>query len=96
MPLRALRADHVVETAFELGWATFENGEPLSAAEREGFDVFVTTDRNLQYQQDLQKRKLAIVVLSTPSWPRVKEVVDSVVAAVDTAGPGSFVEVSIP
>lgn len=96
VPLRASLAGHTVETAYELGWATLENGELLSAAEQEGFDVFVTTDRNLQYQQNLEGRLIAIVVLSTPSWPRVKEVSDSVAEALDAAAPGSYSEIDIP
>ena len=89
-------AAHIVETAYELGWAELENGELLSAAEAEGFEVFVTTDRNLRYQQDLSVRKIAIVVLNTPSWPRVREVARSVSAAVDAATIGGFTEVDIP
>ena len=67
MPLRDALTDHHVETAYERGWSTLENGELLRAAEAEGFDVFVTTDRNLQHQQNLSGRIIAIVVLNTPS-----------------------------
>ena len=95
-PLRALLGSHSVETAYELGWSTLGNGELLSAAEKNGFDVFVTTDQNLKYQQNIEGRSIAIVVLSTPSWPRVKQASEAVLGAIDNASPGSFLEVSVP
>jgi hypothetical protein len=52
---------HVVEEARAHGWDTLRNGELLDAAEAAGFEVFVTTDRNLRYQQNLANRKIAIV-----------------------------------
>ncbi len=52
-PLRRALPLHNVETSFERGWSTLVNGELLSAAEAAGFDVLVTTDMNLRYQQDL-------------------------------------------
>ena len=65
-------------------------------AEERGFDVLVTTDTNLRYQQDLTHRRIAIVVLLTTSWPRIRSVVERVATAVDTASAGSYVEVAIP
>jgi hypothetical protein len=56
--------DHVVEEARSRGWDTLKNGELLDAAEAAAFDVFVTTDRNIRYQQNLTGRTIAIVVLS--------------------------------
>ena len=53
VPLRKILTSHQVETAFERSWSTLTNGELLAAAEQEGFEVFVTTDRNLQDQQNL-------------------------------------------
>ena len=87
---------HEVETAYEKSWSTLKNGRLSMTAEEEGFQVLVTTDLNLKYQQNLDKRTIAIVVLSTPSWPRIKEVAASVVSAVEAAQPGSYVEVKIP
>ena len=69
-PLRRVLPLHIVETAFERGWSTLVNGELLSAAEAAGFDVLVTTDMNLRYQQDLASRRIAIVLLTSTSWPR--------------------------
>lgn len=96
VPLRQNLAGQRVSTAYELGWATLKNGELLRSAESEGFEVLVTTDANLKYQQNLAARRIAIVVLSTTSWPRIRAAVDNVAAAVNSASVGSYVEVSIP
>jgi hypothetical protein len=81
-------AGHVVETAYERDWSGLQNGALITAAQDAGFDVFVTTDRNLKYQQNLRDRKLAIVVLMTTSWPRIRRHLPLVAAAVDRAGRG--------
>lgn len=96
VPLRSSLTEHEVETAYERGWSTLENGQLLETAEEEGFQVLLTTDMNLKYQQNLETRTIAIVVLTTPSWPRIKEVTSSVVSAVDAAVQGSYLEVEIP
>jgi hypothetical protein len=62
---------HVVETAYERGWSELQNGALISAAEEADFEVFVTTDKNLKYQQNLAERRLAIVVLIDPARPLV-------------------------
>lgn len=85
-----------MRTTFELGWHTLANGELLTEAEREGFDVFVTTDRNLRHQQNLSSRRLAVVVILHAQWPGLEPHVDRVVAAVDGTVPGAYVEVEIP
>jgi hypothetical protein len=95
VPLRNHFSTHHVSTAYELGWATLKNGELLAAAESNGFEVFVTTDTNLSYQQNLSARKIAIVVLSTTSWPRILKSVAAIVSAIDTAKPNSYQIVSI-
>jgi hypothetical protein len=87
---------HHVSTAYERGWSRLENGELLDAAEREGFEVVVTTDSNMKNQQKLQGRQLGIVVLLSTSWPRIQRVAASVVAAVDAAKSGIYTEVEIP
>ena len=66
-PLRHALAGHSVETAYERGWSNPSNGALLNAAEDASFDLFVTTDQNLRYQQDLAGRRLAILVLPTPA-----------------------------
>jgi hypothetical protein len=95
VPLREFLVRHNVETAYERGWSTLKNGELLDAAEKDGFAVLLTTDTNLRYQQNLQGRRIAIVVLSTPSWPRIQRDVTKVLTAVDNATTGSFTQVDI-
>ena len=69
VPLRQSLTHHEVATAYERNWAQLKNGELLDAADRDGFEIFVSADTNLKYQQNLKSRRIAIVVLSTPSWP---------------------------
>jgi len=73
-----------------------KNGELLAAAEAEGFEVLVTTDTSLKYQQNLASRALAVVVLNTTSWPRIQAAGATVIRAVDAAAPSTFSEVQIP
>jgi hypothetical protein len=86
---------HAVEEARERGWDRLKNGELLDAAEAAGFDVFVTTDRNVRYQQNLAKRTIAIVGLSKGSWPLIKRKLSDIASAVAAAAPGSITEVEI-
>jgi hypothetical protein len=92
----AALSDHIIEEARSRGWDTLRNGELLDAAEAAGFDVFVTTDRNLRYQQNLTGRRIAIVVLGRGRWRLIRERLQEIAAAVSTAPPGSFAEVDIP
>jgi hypothetical protein len=76
-PLRHLFLGHVVSTAFEVDWATLKNGELLTAAENQGFEI-------------------AIVVLGTTSWPRIKAAPELIVGAVNNCIAGSYIEITIP
>src|ERR1017187_10383326 len=87
---------HSVEEARNRGWEELANGELIKAAEQAGFEVMVTTDKNIRYQQNLEARKLALVVLKNSQWPMVKLVAENIVAAVNAAEPDSFVEVDVP
>ena len=92
VPLRRFLPTHEVETAFQRGWGHLQNGELLRAAEAEGFAAIITTDQNLRYQQNLANRKLAIVVLLTTDWARIRRATDSVVEVVSTLLPGDYRE----
>ena len=94
-PLRQHLVGHEVETAHERGWSQFKNGALLAAAEREGFEVFITTDQKLKYQQNLTGRKIAIVVILTTSWPRIQADLAPILSAINSARPGAYVEVAV-
>jgi hypothetical protein len=89
-------SNHSIEEARSRGWDTMRNGDLLDAAEAAGFDVFVTTDRNIRYQQNLADRKLAIVILSKARWILIKRRLPQIAAAISAAKPGSITEIDIP
>jgi hypothetical protein len=96
VPIRPYLQGHTVRTAFQQGWDKPKNGELLMAAEQAGFDLFLTIDKNIRYQQNLAHRRIAIVVLGQQQWPLLRPHIQRVVDAVDAATPGSFAEVEIP
>lgn len=90
-PLRKTLSAHHVSTAYEKGWEELENGDLIAAAES-AFEGFITTDKNLRYQQNLAGRRLAILVLPTTSWPEIQKHLELVSDAVNALKPGDFVE----
>jgi len=96
VPLRHALKGHVVVEAIERGWERLGNGALLDAAEAAAFEILVTADKNMRYQQNLAGRKIAVVVLGNAQWPVLRRYVDRVVAALNGAAPGSYVEVEIP
>lgn len=96
VPLRAYLSPHHVSTAYEKGWSQLRNGDLLDAAVAAEFEVFLTTDQNLRYEQNLSNRPIAVVVLSTTSWPRIKLATNVVLAAIQSARSGQFSFVDIP
>lgn len=95
VPLRKMLPEHLVITAYECGWQTLENGSLIAAAEADGFEVIITTDQNLKYQQNLQRRNISILVLTSTSWPRIREYVSAIQEALNNLEPSSFLEVKI-
>ncbi len=93
-PLARLLTRHTVEFADQRGWRELTNGDLLAAAERDGFDVMLTADTNLRYQQNLAGCRIAIVALSTNAWPVIRDNAAPVVNAVDAAAPASYREVT--
>ena len=93
---RFLIDHHMVTEARARGWEEIENGDLLREADAAGFEVLVTTDKNLRYQQKLAGRRIAIVVLGKGRWRLIRPQVAQIVAAVNAATPGSFAEVEIP
>jgi hypothetical protein len=94
--LGRLLIGHTVVTAQARGWDRLSNGELLAEAEKEGFEVLVTTNKNLRYQQNLRERRIAIVVIGNSLWPVLRNYGDSILSAVNAASPGTSAEVEIP
>lgn len=96
VPIRAYLTGHLVSTAFQMGWDRLKNGELLTAAEQAGFELFLTADKNMRYQQNLAARTIAIVVLGQQQWPHVQPHIQRVIDAVNASMPGGFTEIDIP
>ena len=94
-PLRRHLPGHSVDTAFERGWSDLRNGDLLERAEAAGFELFITTDQQLRYEQDLSGRRLGVLVLLTTSWPRIRRKVEEVASAVAGMKPGDYEELDI-
>jgi hypothetical protein len=96
VPIRSHLQGHEVRTAAQQGWETLKNGELLTAAEVDGFDILLTTDKNMRYQQNLVGRKIAVVVLGQQQWPSLRPHVHRIAEAIKMAVPGSYTEVDFP
>ena len=96
MPLRRFLVDHQVSIAYEQGWSSVGNGDLRRLAELEGFELLITTDTNLRYQQNLTERIIAILVLTTTSWPRIRNATAMIATASDSIQPGIYQEIPIP
>jgi hypothetical protein len=96
VPIRPYLQGHDVRTAAQQGWDRLKNGELLAVAEAAGFDVLLTTDKNMRYQQNLAGRRIAVVVLGLQQWPDLRPHVQRVVEAINAAVPGSYSEIDFP
>ena len=94
--LRDHLPEHAVDTAAERGWSELGNGELLDHAEREGYELLITTDQNMRRQQNLAGRQLAIVVLLSTAWPYVQLRLEDIRAAISEIQPGDLKQVPIP
>ena len=94
--IRRFLAGHEVTEAMERGWDTISNGELLANAEQNGFELLLTTDKRIRYQQNLKDRKIAILVLGNSAWRIVQRHIDRITEAVAMVTPGSYAEVDIP
>jgi hypothetical protein len=88
--LRNNLGPHDVFTASYKGWDGLKNGELLRVAEADGFEVLITGDQTLSYEQNLTERQLAVIALSSIEWRLIKDHLTKIVAAIDSAKPGSF------
>jgi hypothetical protein len=91
-PLRKLLSGHEIKTAQEMGWGRLKNGALIAEAEQGGFEVFVTSDQNLKYQQNLKRNHIGMLVLSTNFWPALREKHSEIAAALETIRAGEYRE----
>jgi hypothetical protein len=89
-------AGHEVTEAIERGRDRISNGELLTKAEAAGFELLLTTDKRIRYQQNLKGRKIAVVVLGNSAWRVARKHLSLIIEAVNAATPCSYVEVEIP
>jgi hypothetical protein len=80
-----------VSTCYEMNWATLSNGDLLAKAESH-FDIFVTTDKNIRYQQNLTERTIAIYVLPTTQWPKLKPHATTIGISISEISSGEYFE----
>ena len=95
-PIRSFLEGHLVKRTQDMGWDRLTNGELLDAEEANGFDLLLTTDKNIRYQQNLTDRTIAIIVLGNAQWPVLRLHVERLVAAVNSVTPSSYIELDIP
>jgi hypothetical protein len=80
---------HDIHTVVSRGWGGIQNGALLALIEHEGFDVFLTGDKNMQNQQPLAGRPFAVLIMSAINWPVIRPHVDKIAAAIAAAEPGT-------
>jgi hypothetical protein len=90
-----IEGGHEVVTTWFQGWSGLKNGALLNAAEEAGFDLFITADQELSYQQNLTGRRIAVLVLSTNNWSVVKASMPEITTEINAAKSGSFAFVDI-
>ena len=96
LPPRYSLRDHTVATTAECGWDRLANGKLLDAAEEAGFDILLTADKGFQRQQNLTRRRIAIVTLSRGNWPDVKMSIPQIRDAIKAAKGGTCTLVECP
>jgi hypothetical protein len=95
-PIARSLIGHEVTFARQIGWAELENGELIQRAEDAGYELLLSTDKNIRYQQNLTGRKIALIVLGNSQWPIVRLHLDRIVNAVNACTPGSYTEIELP
>ena len=94
--VRGLLIMHDVPSAAEVGWAGLTNRDQIVAADDAGYEVMITADQNIRYQQNLAKRRISLVVLTMNHWDRIRANAEAFIPAVDAATPGSYRTVQLP
>ena len=94
-PLRRYLTEHQVDTARERGWEQLRNGSLLQMAEEAGYEVLITTDQSMPYQQNMMGRRIAVVAVGENKWPILQHHVATITTALTGISPGEIREVPI-
>jgi len=94
-PLRKLLVNHTCRTAQEMGWKSVKNGELLTLAEAQ-FDLFITSDQGLAYQENLRGRRIAILQLSTNKLRLIEAAAAQLREAIETISSAELRRLEIP
>jgi hypothetical protein len=78
---------HEIHTVVSMQWGGIKNGALLKLIEREAFEVFLTGDKNMENQQELEGRPFAVLVMSAINWPVVRPHIHIIAAALTRRGP---------
>ena len=94
-PMYKLLSNHACSSVQDLGWGGIKNGDLLQRAEDE-FDLFITSDQNIRYQQNLAGRRIAILELSTNDVNRIQSASTLIQEALQRIQPNEFRQLTIP
>lgn len=94
--LAPLLVGHEVQTVHQMGWAGLKNGELLQLAEAAGFEVFLTADQNIEFQQNLQQAGLCVVVVRAVSnaLEDLQPLIPSILTALPKVQPGQVIRLT--
>ena len=93
--LRRHLSGHVIHTADELGWSTLRNGLLIARAESAGYELLITADQDIAYQQNLADRTIPLLVLTSNRWPLIRLHIQTIIDAIDSIGTGGYAVVEI-
>lgn len=93
--LRRLLTEHDARSVIYMGWSALKNGDLIARAEAEGFDIMITADQSIRYQQNMTGRRLALVVLDTNFWPTIRANYQHILEAVEASAAGGYIEIAI-
>ena len=93
--MRKFLHTHQVATVYENGWDMLKNGELISIAETNEFEILISTDQHLKYQQNLRGRKIAIVVLLSTTWPKIQHKISAIILVLEAMQKGDYMEIPV-
>ncbi len=95
-PLKNNLPGHDTDTAADRGWQELNNGELLDQAETDGYELFLTSDRRIPFQQNLTRRNISVLILTTNSWPRLRQRLNDINEAVEAMRHNQLSQLDIP